>query len=197
MIVIPVVRQHGRAAQAVHIQAEAIAQLPQQGELELAQDVIHRLAAGQGVQRGAVGGEQLRMGIVPVQQAHQQFIEVQAAEQPLPAQLPGRAGAFRGAKILQLGATAEAQQQWIERLQQGAAAAAASLAPGAPGHQADAALLGGEHFQQRAGVAIGARVQYIGGLQGNAHGASRHNPGCAGRARHPTNPTSPLPTGAA
>ena len=108
-----------------------------------------------------------------MQQAHQQLVQVQPAEQALPGQRQRAAGGLGGIEILQLRTPAERQQERNKGLQQGADATAAGFASGAACHQADTALLGGEHFQQHTAVAVGTAVEDIGGLQVDAHGASQ------------------------
>jgi hypothetical protein len=86
----------------VRDQREAVTEVIQQPPFERAQQRLQRTTFGQGQQGGGVMIEHRRVRIFGGQQADQQFIEIEAAEQRIAIE-PGRdAGAFHAPDVLQL-----------------------------------------------------------------------------------------------
>lgn len=119
----------------VDVEGEPITQVIQQPPLEGSQQRLQRPAFGQCQQRRGVVLEDGGMGIFGRQQADQQLIEVEAAEQGFAVE-PGRDPvAFHAPDILQFAPSAEFDLQGHERPRQ-----RPGLAPRAPQHRPQASL---------------------------------------------------------
>jgi hypothetical protein len=77
---------HRLTAVALVREPGLVAELLQQGELEAAQDGRFGLAAAERAHRLGVGIEEARVGVLARRQAHQQLVEVVAADQRTPDQ---------------------------------------------------------------------------------------------------------------
>src|SRR5690606_22218233 len=161
---IPLLRTD-RLAIGILGQAETIAQNGQQLPFEAAQYGFHAVALRQLFQGTLVGGEQQWLGIASAQQAHQQFIEIEAAEQYLALQLGETTSDFGLGQGLQVAAANHAHQQRHEGLR----GQFAPLAPRTTPDHALQAMVQGEQIDQRAAVPVRATMQDVGRTQGVLH----------------------------
>ena len=93
----------------------------------MSQHRIQDSRSRQCIQRLAIGGKQPGMCIVSVQQADQQFIDIQATEHALAAQCDRLARGLGRNQVFQFRATGKRQQQRRKWLQQSAAATPSGL----------------------------------------------------------------------
>ena len=127
-------------------------------------------AAGRGVV-----GEDFRLRVFRRQQADQQLVEVETAEQRLAIEQVGNTGAFQAGHGLQFAAPAPLRFQRHEWPRQGA-----SLAAGAAQDRAQATQRG-EEVHQGAGFLVRPAMQHVGGLAAAKDMAGR--PGARDGAR--------------
>jgi len=165
----PLVQPRGidRLPLAVVVESETIAQLVEQPPFEGAQQRLQRPAAVQRRQGRGVVLEQRGMGVFRRQQAHQQLVEVQAAEQRVAAQQVRNAGRLEARHRLQFAGAAQFQLQRQERPRQAAGLAARRAQHGAQ------TPTGGEEVHQGAAFLVGTRVQDEGEARLSEHGRPR------------------------
>ena len=148
-------------------QFKTVAQVVEQAPFESAQQRFQGTAFGEGKQGGGVVIEDRRVRVFGGEQADQQFVEVEAAEQRFAIEPGGGADAFQAADVFQftLATKLHVQRHEWPRLRAG-------LTPRAAQDSAKAAL-GREEVHQRTGLAVGATVQDVGRLaEGLGHGVS-------------------------
>lgn len=149
-----------RFAVNISVHGESVAKIIQQSPLEGAQQGFQRSSFSQGRQRGGVVIEHRRMRIFGGQQANQQFVEIEAAEQCL-ADHPGRgSGTLHAPDVLQFTLAAKLHFQRHEWPRQ-----CPGLAPRTAQHRPQPTLRR-EEVHQGAGFAVGTRVEDVGGLGG-------------------------------
>ena len=146
-----------------------ITQCFKQAELKLAQAGVPCTVRGEPPQRIGIAGKQLWLGILTLQQPHQQLVEIQAGEQAFRLQLGRSAGGFHSHKLFHVSAARKTKQQGPKRLQKGSLGTPPAAPTGALTHKVKAPILSGEHVQQEAAVPVGTAVQQVGRLKSHTH----------------------------
>lgn len=103
------------------------------------------------------------MGVAPLQEAGQQFVEVQAAEQGLTPQGRGGTGGFGTGQGPDLTAPGPTHPEGVEGLKNGAQGGATPLGP--LGQDRQSPRLGAEEVEEQAGIAVIAPVEDEAALQ--------------------------------
>ncbi|MNR06169.1 hypothetical protein D3C85_1222320 [compost metagenome] len=151
------VRRDGRIVD-IGIQGKAVTKIIEQSPFKRTQQRLQRTAFGQGEQCGSVVIEYTGQRVFGGQQANQQFIEIEAAEQRLTIEPGGNTRSFHPPDILQLATPTKLHFQRHERPRQ-----RPRLAPRTAQHRPQPPLWR-EEVHQRAVFAVGAGVQDVGGL---------------------------------
>src|SRR3989304_9465345 len=107
------------------------------------------------------------MGIMSMQQAQQEFIDIKRRQQPSASEIHNRISGFEVGQGTQIAASGPGQIELSVYLEEVSVPVTFSLDPS--GHQRNPAMLAGEHFEEFAGLPIIPLMKYIAWMQYRSH----------------------------